>query len=138
MSEDEMLDILHLIAESIQLIQERFAKIQVPDDFVLSPNGVTLLDAISMRLQVIGESVKKLQKGKNSLLQRYSEIEWEKISRFRDLVSHHYEHIDHEIVYDICAAHIPSLNDVVQKMIFELSESVEIKRKVFTPASRRD
>ena len=123
MSEDEVLDILDLMAESIQLVQERFAKIQVPDDFVLTPNGVTMLDAISMRLQVIGESVKRLQKVKHNFLQRYDEIEWEKIARFRDLVSHHYEHVDHEIVYDICDVHIPRLRNVVQKMLFELSKS---------------
>ena len=127
MCEDDILDILDLIAESIRLVKERFAKIQVPDDFVLSPNGVTLLDAISMRLQVIGESVKKLQKANHMLLQRYHEIEWEKIARFRDLVSHHYEHVDHEIVYDICDVHIPRLSDVVRKMIFELSESGRIE-----------
>ena len=127
MSEDEVLDILDLMAESIQLVQERFAKIQVPDDFVLTPNGVTMLDAISMRLQVIGESVKRLQKVKNNFLQRYDEIEWEKIARFRDLVSHHYEHVDHEIVYDICDVHIPRLRNVVQKMLFELSKSAGIE-----------
>jgi len=127
MSEDEVLDILDLMVESIQLVQERFAKIQVPDDFVLTPNGVTMLDAISMRLQVIGESVKRLQKVKHNFLQRYDEIEWEKIARFRDLVSHHYEHVDHEIVYDICDVHIPRLRNVVQKMLFELSKSAGIE-----------
>lgn len=122
MSKDEIIDILDLMNESIHLVQERFSKLQVPDDFVLTPEGVTLLDAISMRLQVIGESVKRIEKTDLSLLQRYAEIEWDKIARFRDLVSHHYEHVDHEIVYDICNSHIPRLNKVIQKMIKELSE----------------
>ena len=122
MSKDEIIDILNLMIESIRLVQERFSKLQVPDDFVLTPEGVTLLDAISMRLQVIGESVKRIEKTDLSLLQRYAEIEWDKIARFRDLVSHHYEHVDHEIVYDICNSHIPRLKKVIQKMIKELSE----------------
>lgn len=29
---------------------------------------------------------------------------------------HHYEHVDHEIVYDICNVHIPKIDEVVQKM----------------------
>ncbi|MCF8143021.1 MAG: DUF86 domain-containing protein [Deltaproteobacteria bacterium] len=58
-----------------------------------------MLDAISMRLQVIGESVKRIQKKGSSLLSRFAEIEWDKIARFRDLVSHHYDHVDHKIVY---------------------------------------
>ena len=116
MSEDQIIDNLDLMVQSIRLIQERFSKIREPDDFVLTPEGVTLLDAISMRLQVIGEAVKQLQKTNPSFLRSHVEIEWEKISRFRDLVSHHYEHVDHEIVYDICKVHIPRLMELIQKM----------------------
>jgi uncharacterized protein with HEPN domain len=116
MSKDEMIEILDLIAESIRLVQERFSGIRGADDFVNTPEGVTLLDAISMRLQVIGESVKQIQKSNASFLGGYPEIEWDKIARFRDLVSHHYQHVDHEIVYDICSVHIPSLRGVVRKM----------------------
>jgi uncharacterized protein with HEPN domain len=123
MSKDEMIDRLDLIAESIDLVQERFSRIQVADDFVNTSEGVTLLDAISMRLQVIGESVKQIEKSDASFLKRYSEIEWDKIARFRDLVSHHYQHVDHEIVYDICSAHIPKLREVVRKMRTSLLEN---------------
>jgi len=126
MSKDEIIDILDLIIESIHLVQERFSRIRVPDDFVLAREGVTLLDAISMRLQVIGESVKRIEKTDLSLLQRYADIEWDKIARFRDLVSHHYEHVDHEIVYDICETHIPKLREVIQKMRTAISESYEL------------
>jgi uncharacterized protein with HEPN domain len=111
-----MIDSVDLLAESIDLVQERFSRIRMAEDFVNTSEGVTLLDAISMRLQVIGESVKQMQKSDVSLLQRYPEIEWDKIARFRDLVSHHYQHVDHEIVYDICKAHIPKLREAVQKM----------------------
>jgi uncharacterized protein with HEPN domain len=126
MSKDEIIDILDLMIESIHLVQERFSRIRVPDDFVLAREGVTLLDAISMRLQVIGESVKRIEKTDLSLLQRYADIEWDKIARFRDLVSHHYEHVDHEIVYDICETHIPKLREVIQKMRTAISESYEL------------
>ena len=123
MSNEETLDSLDLMAESIDLVRERFSRIRVPDDFVLTSEGVTLLDAISMRLQVIGESVKQILKTNPSFLQHYSEIEWEQIARFRDLVSHHYERVDHEIVYDICNAHIPRLGEIVQKMRTALCET---------------
>jgi uncharacterized protein with HEPN domain len=126
MPENEVLDILDLILESIKLVQKRFSKIRVPDDFVVTAEGVTLLDAVSMRLQVIGESVKRIEKSDPLLLQRYAEIEWDKIARFRDLVSHHYEHVDHEIVYDICETHIPKLREVIQEMRSEFFESGEL------------
>ena len=116
MSKDEIIDSLDFIGQSIDLIQERFSTIRRPDDFVVTPEGITLLDAIVMRLQIIGESVKQIQKTKPSFLENYSEIEWGKISRFRDLVSHHYENVDYEIVYDICKTHIPKLGETIEKI----------------------
>ena len=123
MSKDQITDILDVMKQSIHLVQERFSKIEIPDDFVLSPEGVILLDAISMRLQVIGESVKQIQKADPSFLEHHKKIEWDKIAKFRDLVSHHYEHVDHEIVYDICNVHIPKLKDVVQNLRTEVSKT---------------
>ncbi|MDD5206758.1 MAG: DUF86 domain-containing protein [Desulfobacterales bacterium] len=124
MPKEEIIDSLELIVESIGLVQERFLNIGEPDDFVRTPEGVTLLDAIVMRLQVIGESVKQIQKTEPSFFLAYPEIEWEKISRFRDLVSHHYDHVDHEIVYDICKTHIPLLIKAVQRMRAEAFEDL--------------
>ncbi len=106
--------------ESIELIESRFSKIDVADEFVQSSNGVTYLDAISMRLQVVGESVRKIQKVEPSFLKPYSEIEWDRIARFRDFVSHHYNQIDHEIVFDICKVHIPQLKAALGKIRSDL------------------
>lgn len=123
MSKDEIIDSLDFIGRSIHLIRERFSIIKRPDDFVITPEGITLLDAIVMRLQVIGESVKQIQKTKPSFLENYSEIEWDKISRFRDLVSHHYENVDYEIVYDICKTHIPKLSEAIAEIKQDLKIS---------------
>jgi uncharacterized protein with HEPN domain len=120
MHEDEIIDYLDLMLESTELIDKRFSRIRVPEDFVLSADGVTILDAVSMRLQVIGESVRKIMKSDPSFLNRYSTIEWDKLARFRDLVSHHYTKIDHEIIFDICKVHIPKLKNTLYKMRFDL------------------
>ena len=34
-----------------------------------------------------------------------------------DIISHHYEMIDHEIIFDICIHHIPKLKATVQRII---------------------
>lgn len=122
MSKDEIIDNLDFIIQSIHLIQERFSIIKKPDDFVITQEGNTLLDAIVMRLQVIGETVKQIQKTHPSFLKDYTEIEWDKISKFRDLVSHHYEHVDYEIVYDICRSHISKLIQVISKIRQDLRD----------------
>jgi uncharacterized protein with HEPN domain len=55
MHKEEIADCLDLMIASVELIESRFLNIKQPDEFVQSPDGITFLDAISMRLQVIGE-----------------------------------------------------------------------------------
>lgn len=110
-------DNMEIILESITIIEERFKIIDTPDMFVNNPEGVLLLDSIAMRLQVIGELTKKIHKIDTSLLDEYTEVEWNKIIKLREIISHHYEMIDHEIIFDICENHIPLLKSTIQKMI---------------------
>ena len=110
-------DNLQIILESIILIEERFLKIGIPDRFVSSPEGILLLDAVSMRLQIIGELIKKIYKMDISLLEGYPEIEWDKIIKLREIISYHYEMVDHEIIFDICKNHIPILKSTIQKIL---------------------
>ncbi len=98
MRDDIIQDNLQLIMESIILIGNRFSTINSVNDLVSSENGVLILDAIAMRLQVVGELLKKINKMDNSILENYPEVEWNKIMKLRDIVSHHYDKVDHEII----------------------------------------
>ena len=53
MYEEEIADCLALMLESIKLIEMRFQKAESSDEIVQSSEGITLLDAIAMRLQVM-------------------------------------------------------------------------------------
>lgn len=117
MLNDIVRDNLQIVLESIALIEERFSKIDVADQFVTSPEGILLLDAVSMRLQVIGELIKKIDKSEASLFERYPEIEWSQIMKLRDIISHHYDRVDHEIIFDICKNHIPKLKSAIREVI---------------------
>ncbi|WP_457553605.1 HepT-like ribonuclease domain-containing protein [Desulfobacula sp.] len=110
---------LMLIVESLDLINKRFASINQPDDLVLDESGVIILDSIAMRLQVVGELLKKIDKKNSAFLKKYSEINWDNIMKLRDIVSHHYEKVDHEIIFDICKNHLPKLIQTVQKMLLQ-------------------
>ena len=103
--------------ESIVLIENRFSEIKKTDDLVSSEYGVLILDGIAMRLQVIGELLKKISKMDETLLGNYPEIEWDKIMRLRDIVSHHYEKVDHEIIFDISKNPIPKLKLAIHGII---------------------
>ncbi len=117
MLDDIIRDNLQIILESIVLIEQRFSKINSAEDLVSSTDGVLILDAIAMRLQVVGELLKKINKVDKSILKNYPQIEWDNIMRLRDIVSHHYEKVDHEIIYDICKNHIPRLKSTIHEII---------------------
>ena len=117
MFDDIVRDNLQFIVESLVLIEKRFSKLNNADDFVSSEDGVLVLDAIAMRLQVVGELLKKIDKQTPDLFGRYPEIQWDNIMRLRDIVSHHYEKIDHEIIFDICSNHLPRLKSAVLRII---------------------
>ena len=117
MRDDIIRDNLQIILESMVLIDNRFSKINSADDLVSSADGVLILDAIAMRLQVVGELLKKINKIDKSLLKNYPKIEWDKIMRLRDIVSHHYEKVDHEIIFDICKNYIPRLKSTIYEII---------------------
>jgi len=117
MPDNFIIDNLQGIIDSIELIEIRFAGTAKSDDFVMNADGVLLLDSICMRLQIIGELLKKIHKIDHAIWGRYPQIEWPNIMKLRDVISHHYNHVDHEIIYDICKSNLPVLKTVVQQML---------------------
>lgn len=105
---------LETILDHITVCNKRFFEILNPTDFVSTDYGRTLLDAIVTRLQAIGENLKNTSRKHNLLQTNYPEIEWNKIIRFRDFISHHYEMLDYEIVYEICKDYLPRLEIVIK------------------------
>lgn len=67
----------------------------------MTPDGLTMLDASAMRLQAIGETIKNISKKHSELLNQYPGIEWNEIIKMRDLISHHYDDVDNEEVFNI-------------------------------------
>ncbi|MBA4154838.1 HepT-like ribonuclease domain-containing protein [Flavobacterium sp.] len=106
---------LEIILEHLDVVQKRFSKVSIPADFVASEEGKMLLDSIVTRLQAIGENTKTILAKKWLDESEYPEIHWDRIVRFRDFISHHYEMLDYEIVFEICKNYLPSLQLVISK-----------------------
>ncbi|MCW7471685.1 HepT-like ribonuclease domain-containing protein [Leptospira kanakyensis] len=118
---EEVNERIEFILESILLIENRFLKIKFPDDLINSNDGITILDSIAMRLQAIGDNIKSIHKLDNQFLQKFPEIEWEKIMKMRDIISHHYEGLDHEIIFNICKNKIPELKISITSILKQLN-----------------
>ena len=67
-------ELLQFILESISLIKKRFDGILNSDDFLASDDGLMRLDAISMRLQSIGEALKNIDKREIEIALRHPEL----------------------------------------------------------------
>lgn len=100
------------VAEHITVLQHRMEGIASSADF-RTETGQVIYDSILMRLQSIGENIKKIEDLAPGFCDEQLHIEVGNIIRFRDLISHHYEHMDSQIIFDIVRNHIPSLNEAV-------------------------
>lgn len=78
-----------------------------------------------MRLQVIGEIIGKINKTESQLLNLYPEVKWDDIIGMRNVISHAYMEIDHNIIYKTCKTHLSVLKETVQKILKSLNESQE-------------
>jgi uncharacterized protein with HEPN domain len=55
-------------------------------------------------------------------LPKYAGVDWAGAKGMRDIITHHYFDIDSEIVYGVCAEHIPQMRTTIAKVIEDLRE----------------
>lgn len=110
-------ELIKFIQESIALIKRRFEAIQTSDDFLENDEGIDRLDAISMRLQGIGEAIKNIDKRERDLLLKVADgLYWNKIIKTREILTHHYVDIDAQIIYEICHDKLAELEEKIQAL----------------------
>jgi uncharacterized protein with HEPN domain len=69
-----------------------------------------------MRLQALGENVKRVVAKNPSVYTNYPDVPWDNIVKFRDFISHHYELLDYEAIFEICKHFLPQLKAAVTKI----------------------
>lgn len=116
-----ILEILHQIKHSLDVVLYRFEPIREVSDFTSSSRGMEKLDSICMQLIAIGESVKKIDKiTEGQLFLKYPSIEWKGVKGMRDIISHHYFDVDAEIIYETCKHKIPELKGVIKRILDDI------------------
>jgi len=110
-------DRIELILESINIIGERMLTIKTDEDFISSKDGLTILDAVTMRLQTIGENFNKVNKEDPSLIEDTLKIDIVPIIGFRNIISHHYELLDYQIIFKICTEQLASLKEIISSYL---------------------
>jgi len=71
----------------------------------------------------IGEIITKIKKSELHLLNKYPEANWNDIIGLRNIISHAYFEIDHNIIYKTCLQDIPVLKETTEKILITLNET---------------
>jgi len=98
------------ILRAIKLMEES-AKNKSLEGFKTNRESV---DAAAMRLQIIGESIKKLPE---KLRIKHKKVEWNKYLRTRNIISHAYFAINPEILWSIIIKDLPKLKKEIRNIL---------------------
>jgi uncharacterized protein with HEPN domain len=85
-------------------------------------NAITVARPVRLRafervMELVGESAKRLP---DVLRAKYPEIPWRKVAGMRDVISHPYEDLMYEILWDALHINFPSLLSTVNSILEDL------------------
>jgi len=72
------------------------------------------VDAIVRNFEIIGEASSKIPQETRD---KYSFVEWKKISNFRNVLAHEYFGVDYEIMWEIIKEKLPDLERQIKEII---------------------
>lgn len=111
------------IEATLQSVQERVSVFNSLDDFLTSPQGMLVLDAVSMQLIAIGETLKSIDKlTRKQLFPNYTNIPWSKVKGMRDILAHHYFEIEADEVWWVLQHEIQPLQQTIKQIISDLKD----------------
>lgn len=96
------------------MIMARTSYIRTVDDFYMNDSGMILLDSVCMKLVVVGEVIKKLDKITNKeLLLKYLAVNRKDIKGMRDIIVYHYFDIDANVILYSLQKEVPDLYSTI-------------------------
>lgn len=97
---------------------------------------------VTREMQEIGESAKKIKR--NPGLWNNTEIDWQDIISFRNIVVHRYFGINPEIIFEVAISEVPQLEKSILKLVCQSKEKTYIlkaiwgMREVFNKINRKE
>jgi uncharacterized protein with HEPN domain len=110
MPDNIILERLELTLGHTGVIMQRMVSVPDAEWFISGEEGEQMYDSIIARLQPIGENIKKIEKEEPGFTKKNLLLNPGEIIRFRDLISHHYELLDYQVIFTICNKDIPQLD----------------------------
>lgn len=78
------------------------------------------LRAFERVMELVGECAKRLPE---ELRSKYPQVPWKQVSGMRDVISHAYEDLAYEILWDALHLHFPQLQETVSQMLLDLESA---------------
>jgi uncharacterized protein with HEPN domain len=103
-----------LFLEDIMASIEKLEKYTKDLSFDQFSKNEMAVDAVIRNFEVIGEAVKKIPK---EVKQKYSDVEWNEATGFRDVLIHDYFGIDLEAVWDTLKKNVPVFKEKLTKVL---------------------
>ncbi len=97
---------INVILEIIEKIESSIFKLN-KEDFLKDSE---LQDATLMRLQVIGENIKKIPL---NLKRKNKEIKWKKFEKLRNIISHKYAAVNYNLIWSFIEDNLSELKNAV-------------------------
>ena len=121
---EEVLQLLRKIGSTIETIERRNHAIKTVDDYLLSEASMEKLDAACMLIQTIGENVKTIDfKTQGELFSNYPQIPWKRVMGMRDYISHHYDGVDADVVFEVVRHNLPPLLEAINLIIHDVERA---------------
>ncbi len=114
MPDNIILERLELILEHTEVIMQRMLLVPNAEWFIAGEAGEITYDSLLARLQPIGENIKKIEKIEPGFIKKTMALNPDDIIRFRDLIAHHYELPDYQVIFNICSQNIPKLDHIIR------------------------
>ena len=83
-------------------------------------SDIMLQDSVIRRVEIIGVAANKVSE---DIKQKYPDIPWREIIDTRNRISHDYDAIDIDLVWDIAQIDLPNLKDQLQQIINDLTNN---------------
>ena len=71
-------------------------------------------------MELVGERAKRLPE---ELRSEYTQVPWKQVSGMRDVISHAYEDLAYEILWDALHLHFPQFQETVSQMLLDLESA---------------
>lgn len=124
----ELEDLLRFVERQIVFTIESTKRVMTYHDFLNSMDATILFNSTCMCLQSIGETIKQVDdRTKGKLFALYPTTPWRQIIGMRNIISHEYLSIDHELVLSIVRDELPPLLEDMRRILVDIDDGLREK-----------